>query len=228
MRIVTALGWALSIVALAAMVTGHLGDHGLDWRLNQISTYAARAPLDELVTAAMLASAAAVASVGCLATRQEIIDAKPWNHLAPLLAGAAAAGLVMLAFYEEAAANLAVLEQAGFRAVRQQSFHDAGLQIFFFGSLLLVALLGMMIVLCDRTPGGKILGALILITAPGALFLMTTPWTQTLGLAGAQAGLQQRAALFCLWLALVLFLSLATWRAARQGAPRERPFGLEP
>ncbi len=227
MRVLTVLGWVLSFIALTAMVIGHLGEHGLNWRLDQISSYAARAPYDHLVTAAMLASAAAVACVGCLAAQEEIIDARPWSHLAPLMAGAAAAGLVMLAFYEESAAGLAALQNADLRAVRQQSFHDAGLQTFFYGSVLLVALLGALIVLCDRALGGKILGALILMSGPGALFLMTNPWTRMLGLAGAQTGLQQRAALFCLWLALVLFLSLATWRAARREAAKAQSFRLD-
>ena len=93
--------------------------------------------------------------------------------------------------------------------------------------VILGALLGVLIVLCDRALGGKILGALILLTGPGALFLMTTPWTRALGLAGTQVGLQQRAALFCLWLALVLFLALATCRAAQQEATRARPFWFE-
>ena len=51
---------------------------------------------------------------------------------------------------------------------------------------------------------------------------MTTPWAQVIGLAGATAGLQQRAALLCFWLALVGVLTLASGRRRRLRARRIR------
>ena len=215
MRGATILGLAVSLAALLAMTIGHLGDHQLDWRLNQISTYAARAPYDHFVTAAMLLSAAAATIVGFLASRHGVAGAGPWSHLIPILAGAVAAGLIMLALYEESAATLAALRRSEFWAVRQQSFHDAGLQVFFYGALLLVAVAGLLVLASAQAFGERVLGALIAASGPGAFLLMTTPWTEAVGMAGAYLGLQQRASLLCLWVAMVLFLAVAARRSSR-------------
>ena len=216
------LGWAASLAALAAMVLGHLGSHGLSWQANQISTYAARAPNDIFVTAAMWLAALGLLTIGVLVPRYRLFGPAYWVHLGPLLAGAAAAGLVMLACYEETAASLALLEQSGFQAIRQQSFHDAGLQVFFYSGLLLVAALGLFSLLDAKALAERLLGIVILGLAPASFLLMTTPWAQVIGLAGTTTGLQQRAALLCLWLAMVCVLALASDRRRRLRARRIR------
>ena len=216
MRVAITIGWAVSIAALAAMVIGHFGDHDLNWRSNQISTYAALAPLDSLVTSSMMLSAAALAVLGVLSSRHGLFGTGIAVHVVPLLAGAAAAGLVMLALYEESATTLTVLREAGFQAIRQQSFHDAGLQIFFYGALLLVMVMGGLIAMSGATWMEKLSGLLILCLAPGSFLLMSAAWPSAFGIEGPARGLQQRASLLCLWLAMAAVLAVASKRSFRE------------
>ena len=216
MRTAVWIGWATTIAALAAMVIGHFGSHDLNWRSDQISTYAALGPLDALVSASMLLSATALAILGILSSRYGLFGTGLGGHVIPLLAGAAACGLLVLAAYEEAARTLTILRQSEFQAIRQQSFHDAGLLIFFYGSLLLVMMLGAMIAVSGATWMEKLVGLLILGLGPGSFLLMTTGWTAALGIDGPARGIQQRASLFCLWLAMAAMLAIASKRSRRQ------------
>lgn len=218
MRSTVILGWVVSLSALIAMVLGHLGAHGLDWKANQISTYAARAPYDDLITASISLSAGALLVIGILVSKHKILGSSDWVHLVPVLAGAAASGLVMLAYYEETAATLAILKQSDFWAVRVQSFHDAGLQIFFYSAVALVGALGLCAVVFASTAIEKLVGCLILGLGPGSYVLMTTSWPKALGIVGVTVGLQQRGALSCLWLALACTLVIASKRSREAAA----------
>ncbi len=216
MRIALLAGWATLIAAMAAMIAGHLGSHDLDWRAHQISTYAAIAPLDDLVTASMLLSAATLLLAGILASRYAILGGGVGGHLVPLLAGAAAAGLIMLAQYEETARTLTALQQSGFGSIRQQSFHDAGLQIFFYSSVLLVMVMGTLAMVFGTGAADRLMGLLLLCLGPASFLLMTTGWTRAIGLSGTTVGLQQRASLSCLWLAMLCVLVIATRRSSQR------------
>ena len=216
MRGTVILGWVFTVAALIAMVIGHFGDHGLSWQAQQISTYAATAPHDSFVTVSMLLSAAAIVVVGVLVSKHGLFGHTVWVHLVPPLAGAAAAGLVMVASYEETAASLTLLKQASFLAIRLQSFHDAGLQVFFYSSVMLVTALGALAILSGATLVERLIAVLILSLGPGSYLLMRTSWAQAIGLAGPTVGLQQRAALLCLWEAMVCVLVIATDRLLRR------------
>ena len=213
MRHLIVLGWLVAIAAMLAMVVGHLGSHDLDWRHNQISTYAAVAPYDALVTAAMVLSAAGLSILAILATMHQAFGRTAWAHVVPLIAGAAAAGLLMLAAYEETAPTLTILQQSDFWSIRRQSFHDAGLLIFFYGSVLLVMLLGSLAAVSGASVPERIAGALVAGSGPAAFLLMTTGWATVIGLDGPMVGLQQRASLFCLWLAMICLLAMASRQA---------------
>jgi len=210
------LGWVLAVAALMAMVIGHFGDHDLSWQAQQISTYAATAPYDSFVTASMLLSAAAIVVVTVLVSKHGLIGSGYGVHMVPPLAGAAAAGLVMVASYEETAASLTMLKHAGFWSIRQQSFHDAGLQVFFYSGVVLVTALGAISILRGSVLVERLLGGLILSFGPGSFLLMRTSWAEAIGLAGPTIGLQQRAALICLWLAMVCVLVIATGRLLKR------------
>ena len=213
MRIAVLTGWAITSAAMAAMVIGHLGSHDLNWRTDQISTYAATAPFDGLVTLSMLLSAGALVVAGLLASRYGLFGNGIWNHAIPLLAGAAAVGLIMLAHYEETARTLAALRQSGFGAIRQQSFHDAGLQIFFYSGVLLVTVMGVLTMALGVSLAERLVGILMFGLGPGSFLLMTTAWTRAIGIEAPATGLQQRASLLCLWLAMVCVLVIATGRS---------------
>lgn len=207
--ILTYAGLVLSVLAIVLMVAGHFGNHHLNWMANQISTYAATAPYDFLISASMLLAASTLLVIGFISSRFQLFERSNLAHFIPMLAGAAAVGLVVLACFEETAMNLSLLRKSGFMAIRIQSFHDAGLLIFYYGSIMLVALLGVLIVKHGVRKVHRLLGVLILSLAPVSYSLMTTRWPKAIGLDGAIVGLNQRAALFCLWLALTLTLAMA-------------------
>ncbi|MDH5178572.1 MAG: hypothetical protein OEZ39_15955 [Gammaproteobacteria bacterium] len=199
-------------VSLMSMIIGHTGAGDLNWMANQISSYAAHAPLDYFVTAAMLFSAVVLVMLGMLVTRYRVFGENYFADIIPLLAGAAAAGLLLLATFEETARNLHSLRRAGFTAVRSQTFHDAGLLLFYYGSLLLVMLIGGLCLVGRQAVGSRVKGAVIFLLGPLSFILMTTKWPKLLGLAGPTVGLNQRAALFCLWLSIALCIYVASQR----------------
>ncbi len=96
------------------------------------------------------------------------------------------------------------------RAIRIQSFHDAGLLMFFYCSLLLAALLGILTIFYNCNKICKALGGIILCLGPVSFMLMKTTWPRAIGFEGVTVGLNQRAALLCLWLAITLMLIVAS------------------
>lgn len=123
-------GWTAAISALITMFIGHWGARDLSWISNQISTYAAQSPNDAWITASMLISAAALVCISLLISKHQILGANGLVHVIPVLIGAVIAGLILLAFFEETARTIKMLKSATFEAIRQQSFHDAGLMVF--------------------------------------------------------------------------------------------------
>lgn len=207
-RILLCMAWIVLLAAPIAMIIGHLGTHELSWGQNQISTYAARAPYDGWITASMLLSALALLCIGILFPSHPVFGQTIWSKLVSMLLGAAVAGLGFIAHFEETAMNLKQLKVLGWEAVRQQSFHDAGLLIFFYGTILALFLSGLIIMV--KGPGWtrRILGGIVGISGPVAFLAMTASWTQGIGIAGTTVGLKQHAAFLCLWFGFGLLLVL--------------------
>ena len=210
MQTVRIIGLVSVITSLLLMVIGHLGAHELNWLSYQISTYAATAPYDYFVTTSMVLSALSLLIIGVLISRDNIIGTNYFAHLVPALSGAAASGLIIVAYFEETAQTLSLLKQSGFWAIRVQTFHDAGLLIFFYSSVLLVILAGILIILYKSNIITKVLGGVILSMGPLSYVFMTTNWPKLIGLEGVTIGIKQRAALLCLWLAIALILAMAS------------------
>lgn len=222
MRQTLTFGWLAALVAIVAMVVGHFGDHGLSWKAKQISSYAAIAPYDDLITLSMVSSAGALSAIGILASRYRALGSSYWLHLVPLLAGAAASGLLMLACYEETARTLANLKESGFWAIRQQSFHDAGLLVFYFAAVTLVLMLGVFLVIFRSALPEKMTGLCLFLLAVGSGLLMRTSWPAAIGIGGATVGLKQRASLLFLWMAMLCILAIASRRLQLQAARSKR------
>ncbi|HAR46599.1 MAG: hypothetical protein A2X56_13550 [Nitrospirae bacterium GWC2_57_13] len=207
-RISVKAGMAVLLMSLAAMIVGHLDAPGLDWMRNQVSTYAVRAPRHDWITASLYLSAAAFLLISISAFRHPQFSKSLSGQLGGLLFGAASAGVVVLAHYEETAATLAQLKQATFGAVRQQSFHDAGLMIFFYAAVFAMVLFGAMVFAQRRGWGRKIAGGLIALAGPISFLGMTTSWPKLLGIVDSPVGLKQRAGLLVLWLGAFLLMIL--------------------
>lgn len=213
MKTLNIMGWLSITASLLSMVIGHSGVHNLHCVSSQISTYAATAPHDNFITTAILLSSLSLLIIGVLVSRHRIFGDTYFAHLVPALSGAAAAGLITLAYYEETANTLSLLKQSGFWAIRAQSFHDAGLTVFFYSSILLVMIIGVLAIVDQESIINKILGGVILIMGPGSYFLMTTHWPKYIGFEGVVIGVNQRAALFCLWLTAALTLVITSKKA---------------
>lgn len=218
MRTVLVIGWLSTVASLFSMVIGHLGVHEMSWVSAQISTYAATAPHDYFVTSSMLLSAFALIIIGVLVSKYHIVGTGFLSHFVSPLSGAAVSGLILVAYFEETATTLNMLKQSGFWAIRVQSFHDAGLLIFFYSTVLLVIFLGVLVVTSNLKAGTKILGGVVLAMGPASYFLMITPWPKFIGFDGIAIGANQRAALFCLWLAVALVLAIVSTKAIPQFA----------
>lgn len=198
--------WLALALAPAAMVVGHLGAPGLDWRAHHVSTYAARAPGDDWITAAMLLSAVAMMCIGVLVSGAGRPGGRIAAGLIAMALGASVSGLLLLAGFEETATGMAALRSAGFDAIRRQSFHDAGLFVFFHGTIL--ALLGAGVaLLAGRGLRRRLFGAAVAASGPLAYAAMATTWPTLLGIAGAGVGLKQRLSFLFLWVGAVLLLA---------------------
>jgi len=222
MNKVVAIGWSLAILAVVTMFIGHQGANELNWVSTQISTYAKSAPHDYFITASMLISASLMLVIGFLVTNEKVIGESILTFIVSPITGSAAAGLFMLSYYEETARTISALKTSGFWSIRVQSFHDAGLDIFFYSSLIFIFLLGLLVIINVEKLSHKFLGVLILLLSPLSYLLMTTPWLHLFGLKGHLVGINQRAGLFSLWLAAVIFLGIASNISLKQGRSYRR------
>lgn len=211
--------WTSIVLAPAAMIIGHLGSHELGWDRNYISTFAARAPNGDWVTAAMLLSAFAMLSIGIIAGSRDGPYGKLIGNLIAMSMGAAVSGLLLLAAFEEKAASLSALKKLGFAEIRQQSFHDAGLFIFFYGIVLALLVAGVAM-LAARGASARMLGLVVAASGPLSYAALTTSWPVAVGIAGADVGLKQRAAFLLLWIGALALLTLLSRR--RQAGPGQR------
>lgn len=217
-RFLVASSWVTVFLALVSMIIGHSGNHELSWKINQISTYAAIAPHDRWVSASMLLSCLTLAILSILIARIKILGEGYLTHTVPLFAGATISGLLMLAYFKETAMNLSILKNSGFAAIRQQSFHDAGLLIFFYSAILLVVGLGFLLIAQANNWKDKIVGSTVALLGAAAFPLMTTAWPGLIGVLGAGPGLKQRASLLSLWLAIVLVLAVVSIKVRNRDA----------
>lgn len=197
-------------LALLSMVLGHMGEHSLNWRADQISMYAARAPWDIWITLSMFLVALAIILLGILIGRYAFLGKHALSQLLPQLSGIIIGGLFLIANFEAVAGSFAELRGASMGAIHFQGFHDAGLYLLFHGGLLLVLLLGLAMMIIQESGSRKMLGLLIALLAPLAYILMTSAWPQWLDLSGPTIGIKQRTSLFFLWLAIILLLMFNT------------------
>lgn len=209
MKYTAITGLIFAVLALIAMLVGHTGDHELSWISNQISTYAAKAPKDRWITTSMLLACGSLVCFGLLASKYEALGRSLVAHGVTMLAGAATSGLILLACFEETATSLSALSKLGFTAIRQQSFHDAGLMVFFYCSIALGIVAGIACIFEVSGKTNKVLGGLSASLAPTSILLMKGSWPRLIGIIGPVAGFKQRSALLALWLSIVILLIVA-------------------
>jgi hypothetical protein len=198
--------WACLSLTCLLLVVGHQGEHGLSWVDSQVSSYAAAAPLDGFVTAGMFTAAAGMLLTAVLLSWSGPFAGNLWAHLAALCFGASAVGLVVLASFEEAAPNLAALRRAGLEAVQQQSFHDAGLLVFFLSLVGGLVIAGIVTAAYRSDRVGRLLGVLVALSGPLAVGSLRCAWPSLLGIAGAAVGLRQRAAFLAFGVGVTLLV----------------------
>jgi hypothetical protein len=170
----------------------------------------------------MLLPCVTLVCISLLVSRYNILGDNDVAHTVPLCAGAAISGLLTLAAYEETARTVNMLKKAGFEAIRQQSFHDAGLLIFFYNAILVTVVLGVLIVAQAANGKEKILGGAVTLLGMAAFPLMTTAWPRLIGALGAGPGLRQRASLLSIWLAIALVLVVASNKVFQRWQPLTR------
>ena len=208
------VAWVSLILAPTAMIIGHFGASDLVWDRNYISTFAARAPNGDWVTAAFLFSAFAMLGIGVVAGSSDGPYGKVIGNFIAMSMGAAAAGLLLLAAFKETASNLTTLRTLGFIEIRQQSFHDAGLVIFVYGIVLALAIAGLAM-LTERGGRARIMGAVVALSGPLSYLTFIATWPVEAGIVGI--GLKQRVGFLLLWIgSMALLTLLSRLRSAEQ------------
>ena len=208
-QILFRVAWLGLFGALAAMLVGHTGGTELNPVANQISTYAAQAPRHAWITVGILLPCLALVCIGMLASKHKLLGGGWLAHLVPQLAGAATSGLLMLAVFQEAIPDMAMLRHASVDDIIQESFHNAGLMIFFYSTLALVILGGGLTAFHRAGRKSRLMGVAVVLLGLAAQPLVLMPWPHLLGVTGETYGLQQRASLFSLWLGAALVLLAA-------------------
>jgi len=227
-RLAVIIAWVAFLAAPAALVIGHLGAPNLNWCDNQVSTYAAHAPHGNWVSAGMVLSAISICCIGVGISLDTELRITILSQIASMGCGAAASGLLMLCWFKETARTAALLKGMEFPAIRQQTFHDAGLLIFFSGVMLALITSGLIAMIRSVTWGSRILAAVVLVSGPAACAALVSSWQAYLGFSGTVPGLKQRAAFFCFWvgaLSLMALITKATLRSnIRQGGVNKEGF----
>jgi len=209
-RITIAIAWLALLTAPIALVVGHLGLHNLSWARNQISTYAALAPNGAWITAAMLLTALSLLCLGISISSRRAPGADLLNQIVSMMFGVAVSGLLILACFEETAMNMNQLKKSSFAAIRQQTFHDVGLLLFFYSSTIVLTISGAIVALHGSDWTRRVSGAIIAVTGPIAYVALTSSWPKFLGLGDVDAGMKQRGAFLSLWIGALLLLTLIT------------------
>jgi hypothetical protein len=142
------------------------------------------------------------------------------SQLASMCCGAAAAGLLMLCRFQEMANNLEALKPMAFAAIRLQTFHDAGLLIFFSSAVLALMISGLTAMARGASWGSRLLAAVVFVSGPIACAVVISSVQGPAAFPGAAPGLKQRAGYFCLWVGAVCLMALLTqrWRTRLSAA----------
>ena len=138
----------------------------LSWMKNQISTYAASAPYGVFITATMLLAAVALILLALQLAWVGPLRRFLLAQLASLALGAAAVGLAVLAYWKERARSLAALRSAPFADIRQQTFHDAGLLIFFDSISIGLLLVGVLLLVTGPGFRRRLAGLAVMLSGP--------------------------------------------------------------
>jgi len=203
------IGWGSAILALGAMIVGHMGNHNLTWISTPISTFAVYGPNGFWITISMLLSAITLCCLSILISRYQLLGSHYAAHIVPIVIGAAVSGLFLLTAFEETSSSVS---PGSFNAIRQQSFHDAGSLLFFNGLVLLTFFAGWLCAASHQSRGGKVMGVAVTSMGFFGFMLLSVPWPKWLGLMGPTAGLTQRVSYLSMWFAIVLLLILASYK----------------
>ena len=223
MRTAIISAWIVLFAAPLALFIGHLGADNLSWTRNGISTYAVAAPHANWVSAGILLAGLSIACLGVgisMSTRLRINILSP---IASMCCGAAAAGLLMLCRFQETANNIEALKRMEFAAIRQQTFHDAGLLLFVSSAVLALMISGLIAMARSTSWGSRLLAAVVFVSGPIACAIVISFAQGPAAFLGAAPGLKQRVAFFCLWVGALCLMVLLT-KAATQSANRPSDF----
>jgi hypothetical protein len=226
MRIAVIIAWLVLLAAPLALFVGHLGARSLNWRDNQVSTYAALAPHANWVSVGMVLSAVSICCIGVGISLDTKLRINILSQIASMFCGAAASGLLMLFRFKETARTTALLKEMEFPAIRQQTFHDAGLLIFFSGVMLALMTSGLIAMIRSGSWGSRMLAAVVLVSGPVAYAALVSSWQEYLGFSGTVPGLKQRAAFFCFWVGALSLMALIT-KATLQSIIRQSGINKE-
>jgi hypothetical protein len=219
-RITIIIGWLALLAAPLSLVIGHLGADRLNWLENGVSTYAAHAPHADWVSAGILLAGLSIACLGVGISLNTRLRINLLSQIASMCCGAAAAGLLMLCRCKETASNIEALKRMEFAAVRQQTFHDAGLLIFISGAVLALMISGLIAMVRSAGWRGRLLAAVVFASGPIACAAIISFAQGPAGFLGTAPGLKQRAAFFCLWVGALCLMALIT-KAAGQSIIRQ-------
>jgi hypothetical protein len=146
------------------------------------------------------------------------------SQAASMCCGAAASGLLMLCRFQETANNLEALKRMEFAAIRQQTFHDAGLLIFVCSAVLALMISGLIVLARSASWGSRILAAVVFVSGPIAFAVVISLAQGPAAFLGAAPGLKQRTAFFCLWVGALCLMALLT-KAATRRQPSNSHYG---
>lgn len=218
-RLTILAAWSALFAAPIVLAIGHLGASNLSWSRNHISTYAALAPNGGWIIAGTLLSAFTLLCLGVLISFWRTTGQKLPSRIASMAFGIAASGLLILSGFREAAMNMRQLKVSGFEAIRQQSFHEAGLLLFFNGAVMALFISGLMAALQIPGWGNRMSGLAIAATGPAACAAIFTAWPVYAGFSGDADGLKQRCAFLCLWFGALILLALLTKSEVKRDGP---------
>lgn len=194
------LSWVIQLLIPILMLLGHLGQNSLDWKINQISTYAAKSTNDFFISTSLVLAAIALFIMGVL-TNFINSGSKILKILMTFSFGISIAGLVLIIRFEETAQTIHILKSLSWWKVRIQTFHDAGLILFFFNILILHFLFALDFILIFKEKLLKIFSSIIAIIGFCSFFVMKSNIIY-------QIGLKQRLSFFLIWIGMTIILTM--------------------
>jgi hypothetical protein len=227
MRAGVIIAWIVLFAAPLVLFVGHLGADRLNWVENGISTYAATAPHGNWISAGILLAGLSIVCLGVGISVNTRLRINILSQIASMCCGAAAAGLLMLCRCQETANNIEALKRMEFAAIRQQTFHDAGLLMFVCGAVLALMISGLIAMVRSTGWGSRLLAAVVFVSGPIACATVISSSQGSAGFLGTAPGLKQRAAFFCLWVGACCLMTLLT-KAAAQLVIRQSEVNGEP